>query len=66
VDINWHSEPLTLETKITRSYKTTQNVRRFFKAHTDEEIHFSREFMAWMKSNVGKTLQEAIENYKSQ
>lgn len=60
MDINWHSENLSLETKISRSYKSTQNVRRFFKEYTSKDVHFSREFMAWMKSNTGKTLKRLL------
>lgn len=66
MDVNWHSEPLSLDTKITGSYKSTQNVRRFLKAHTGEDFHFTREFMAWMKSNTSKTLRDAIDYYKGQ
>ena len=62
--IDWHKEPLTLQTKITSSYKTTQNIRRFFKQHAGTEVHFSRAFMQWMKTNTGKTLEEAIAHYR--
>lgn len=61
---NWHSEPLFLSTKIDKDYKMSQNVRRFFKAHLGEDFHFNVPFMAWMKENVGKTLEDGIEEFK--
>jgi len=60
---NWHSEHLTLHTIITDSYKNSQNVRRFFKQHIGEHFKFNVRFMGWMKSNIGKTLKEAIEEW---
>lgn len=58
-DFDWHSEALSAKTKITDSYKNTQNVRRFFIDHIGPHFKFNITFMAWMKSNVGKTLDEA-------
>ena len=64
-DFNWHADELTLETTITENYKTTQNVRRFFKKQCGEDFHFSREMMAWMKANTGKTLGDAINKWNA-
>jgi Domain of unknown function (DUF6434)/SAP domain-containing new25 len=61
---DWHCEDLTLETRITDSYKNSRNVRRFFKKHCGEKFHFNIAFMNWMKNNVGKTLAEAVEEWK--
>jgi len=61
---NWHSEPLNLTTKIDKDYKISQNVRRFFKYHLGDDFHFNRPFIAWMKANIGKTLKDAIEQFK--
>lgn len=60
---DWHSAPLTPETVITDSYRNTQNVRRFFKAHAGESFKFNIAFMAWMKDNCGKTLADAVAEY---
>jgi hypothetical protein len=60
---DWHSEKLSLDTIITDSYKNSQNVRRFFKLHCGEKFHFSIPFMAFMKSNVGKTLDAAVNEW---
>ena len=56
---DWHTETLSAETVITNSYKNTQNVRRFFKAHINETFKFNIEFMEWIKKNNGKTLGDA-------
>ena len=60
---DWHKEPLSLSTVITDSYKNSQNVRRFFKQHIGEHFKFTIAFMDWMKSNYGRTLSEAVQEY---
>lgn len=62
---DWHKERLTLETVITDSYKNSQNVRRFFASEVGAGFKFNIEFMAWMKANAGKTLQDACAEYKA-
>ena len=62
---DWHSAPLSLETVITDSYKNSQNVRRFFKAHVGDHFKFDIAIMAWMKENEGRTLADAVEAIKS-
>lgn len=62
---DWHSATLTPGTIITDSYKNSQNVRRFFKAHVGDHFKFNIASMAWMKENVGKTLADAVEAIKS-
>ena len=62
---DWHKEPLTPKTIITDSYKSSQNVRRFFRQHAGADFKFNIAFMAWMKSNAGKTLGDAIEAYQN-
>jgi len=63
---DWHSAVLTPQTVITDSYKNTQNVRRFFKAHIDPGFKFNIQFMDWIKANTGKTLDDAAEYWKAQ
>ncbi len=58
---DWGKEPLTVATIITDSYRNTQNMRRFMQMHAAEHFAFSNEFMAWMKSAHGKTLQCAVD-----
>ncbi len=62
---DWHSAPLTPDTVITDSYKNSQNVRRFFKAHVGAHFKFNIASMAWMKENVGRTLADAVEAIKA-
>ncbi|MCU0392628.1 MAG: SAP domain-containing protein [Thermoflexibacter sp.] len=61
---NWAKEKLTLETVITDNYKNGENVRAFFKEHCGQKFAFSISFMAWIKSNVGKTLQDAVTEWQ--
>lgn len=61
---DWHSEPLTPETRITDSYRNSQNVRRFFKSQVGDQFKFNIAFMAWIKANVGKTLADAVAEYE--
>jgi hypothetical protein len=61
---DWHAASLALNTLITDSYKNTQNVRRFFQQHCGQKFHFSIPFMAFMKNNCGKTLQQAIDEWQ--
>jgi hypothetical protein len=38
----WHSDPISTTTRIDKSYKNTQNVRRFFKAMYGDHFKFDR------------------------
>jgi hypothetical protein len=60
---DWHSDKITRETAITRSYRNTQNVRRFFRAECGEGFKFDRPFMAWLKSETPKTMGEAADEW---
>ena len=63
---DWHSETLTPETIITDSYRNSQNVRRFFKSQVGDGFKFNIAFMTWMKTNAGKTLADAVAEYRRQ
>lgn len=60
---DWHSEVLSKDTKITDSYKNTQNVRRFFKTAIGDSFKFDIAFMEWIRTNTGKTLEDACAAY---
>lgn len=62
--IDWHREHLTLETRITPDYRSTQNVRRFFRAHVGQHFRFTVDFMVWMRRNPGLSLRAAIREWK--
>ena len=61
---DWHSAELTPETVITDSYRSSQNVRRFFKAQLGAGFRFNIAFMDWMRNNAGKTLADACAAYR--
>lgn len=61
---DWKTEILTLDTVITDSYKSTQNVRRFMTEHVGKHFSFNIEFMRWMKTNIGRTLGDAIDYWQ--
>jgi Domain of unknown function (DUF6434)/SAP domain-containing new25 len=63
---NWAKSQLMLETIITDSYTNGPNTRRFFKEHCGEKFHFNIPFMAWMKTNTGETLADAVQEWKKQ
>ena len=60
---DWHCDPITRKTVITAGYRSTQNVRRYFKKQCGQQFKFDRPFMAWMKSAVGKTMGEAADEW---
>jgi hypothetical protein len=61
---DWHSDPITPETCITRSYRNTQNVRRFFQSQCGAHFKFDRSFMAWLKDGTTKTMGDAVEEWR--
>ena len=63
-DFDWATEPLSSDTVITDSYKSTENVRRFFKSRVGESFKFSIDLMNFIKDNQGATLADAVQYYK--
>ncbi|MEO1255434.1 MAG: DUF6434 domain-containing protein, partial [Bacteroidota bacterium] len=61
-DVNWAKETITLKSVITDSVTFGMNVRSFFKKHIKSFV-CNAEFMAWMKDNAGKTMEDAIAHY---
>lgn len=61
---DWSKEPLSVDTRITDSYRNGPHARAFFEKHIGPSFSFNADFMSWMKENIGKTLQDAIEYYK--
>lgn len=61
---NWAKEILTLDTVITDSYTNGLNTRRFFQEQIGTNFKFNIDFMAWMKANCGKTLQDAVTQWQ--
>lgn len=61
---DWHYSVLASHTIIAEDYRHTQNVRRFFKAEIGDGFTFDRPFMAWMQDNAGKTLGDAVDEWR--
>lgn len=57
---DWKNEVLSLQTLITDNYKNSENVRAFFQSKMTKKFKFNIKFMAWMKTNTGKTLGNAL------
>ena len=60
---DWKTERIALDTKLTDSYSNTENVRQFFIDHIGRQFKFNVVFMNWMKSNEGKTMKDAIQQW---
>lgn len=63
--VDWHKNQIDDDTIITDSYKTTQNVRRYFKSKFGEQFKFDRAFMEWMKTATGLTMGDASNEWVS-
>ncbi len=61
---NWKDELLTPETLITDNYTNTANVRAFFTEQIGRHFKLNVDFMNWMKANSGKTLSDAVKEWK--
>jgi len=62
-NFDWNTERLSCETVITDNYKNTENVRRFFIDEIGTHFKFNVPFMNWAKQNIGKTLQDAANEW---
>ena len=60
---DWHGDPITRATPITKTYRNTRNVRRFFQAECGDGFKFDRAFMAWIKSAENKTMGDAVKEW---
>jgi len=60
---DWHGDPISRATPITKTYRNTQNVRRFFQAECGDGFKFDRAFMAWIKSAENKTMGDAVKEW---
>jgi hypothetical protein len=62
-DFDWHRSLIDRATPITKSYRHTQNVRRFFRAACGPDFAFDRPFMAWLKNGAEKTMGDAVDEW---
>ena len=61
---DWKNADIGLDTELTDNYKNTENVRAFMKREIGAHFHFNTAFMNWTKQNIGKTMKEAIAEWK--
>lgn len=61
---DWHYSVLSSHTIIAPDYRNTQNARRFFKSEIGGHFKFDRPFMTWMQGNIGKTLGDAVDEWR--
>lgn len=59
---DWTKSTISLDTVITDSYKSSENVRRFMLSQIPD-FKFNIAFMEWVKSNTGKKMSEAVDYY---
>ena len=62
-NFDWHGDPITRATPITKAYRNTQNVRRFFKTQCGDHFKFDRPFMTWLKGGKNKTMGAAVDEW---
>lgn len=60
---DWHSDPITRDTPLDRTYRNTQNVRRFLKDECGDGFKFDRPFMAWIKSGAPCTMGDVADEW---
>jgi hypothetical protein len=63
VQFDWHSNPITPDTPVTKHYKSTQNVRRFLTAQCGPDFKFDRGFMQWIKDGSPETMCDAAREW---
>jgi Domain of unknown function (DUF6434) len=61
---DWHYSTLASHTIIQPGCRNTQNVRRFFEAEIGDSFKYDRAFMTWMLDNCGKTLGDAVDEWR--
>ncbi len=62
---NWAKSELTVDTRITDTITFGPNFRRFMKNQIGPKFSCHSDFMDWVKSNAGKTLKDAVEEWNS-
>lgn len=62
--VDWHSALLTRTTLVDKHYRNTQNVRRFLTEQCGEDFRFDRDYMAWIRNGVPKTLGDVADEWK--
>lgn len=61
---DWHSEVIDRQTPVTKSYRNTQNVRRFMAVECGPKFKFDRLFMAWIGDGTPKTMGDVADEWR--
>jgi hypothetical protein len=64
LSLDWHRDRITRATPITKTYRNTQNVRRFFIGQCGATFKFDRDFMGWLKNGRPKTMGDAVDEWR--
>lgn len=60
---DWQADPISRAIAITKSYRNTQNVRRFLTRECGDTFRFDVPFMAWLKDGSDKTMGDAADEW---
>ncbi|RKF45013.1 DUF6434 domain-containing protein [Paraburkholderia fungorum] len=60
---DWHSGPITRATLVDKTYRNTQNVRRFLILECGAEFRFDRDFMTWIRNGTPKTMGDVADEW---
>lgn len=58
---DWHADPISCATK--KSYRNTQNVRRFLTRECGDAFGFDRPFMARLKDGAERAMGDAADEW---
>ncbi|WP_330213751.1 DUF6434 domain-containing protein [Pseudomonas sp. Z18(2022)] len=61
---DWHSDSIQRATPVTPQYKNTQNVRRFMLEQCGAGFRFDRDFMAWIRNDIPKTMGDVVDEWR--
>lgn len=63
MNFDWHSGLITRTTLVDKTYRNTQNVRRFLTLECGCEFRFDRDFMAWIRNGTPKTMGDVADEW---
>ena len=62
--VNWSRRYLTVDMVIEEGIIKAHNFKAFMKEHVGATFYFNLEFTNWMNNNIGKTLGDAVDEWK--
>ncbi len=63
MNFDWHGDTITRATVIDKTYRNTQNVRRFLIQACGTDFKFDRDFMAWIRDGAPKTMGDVADEW---